>query len=253
MIFTSASTSVVRFVTSSSLDSLGIKHGFCQRSGGVSSAPFASLNIKVSELVDDSVEYTAINQQRAIKVLGLDNKTKALLQLKGGTEICVVESAVGDRTMLEVDGAATAVSGMTLGLAVADCLPVLLADKTAGVIGIAHAGWQGAAGQVTTKVVRLMTKLGAKPKQIVAAIGPSICGRCYEVKDDVSHLFEDRFVSKVNSQQYLDLWAAVEAELKKAGVNQIDNLRLCTFEHSDDFFSARKEKTTGRFLAVISL
>lgn len=244
---------MVEFAFSPKLKSLGIVHGFCQRQGGISPAPFASLNVKVSELVPDKVRNTVVNQRRAYKALGLEHKSIVMLQLRGRHATAVIDSTGGGRTMLDIDGAATSVPDTALCLTVADCLPVLLADKTAGVIGVAHAGWQGAAGKVSSRVIELMSGLGARPRQIVAAIGPSICGRCYEVKDDVSSKFEPTFINRKGGKQYLDLWAAVESELKNAGVNRIDNVGICTYENTDKYFSARRESVTGRHLAAISL
>lgn len=242
---------MIELIKADQLSDAGIKHGWFKRHGGISPVPFASLNTKVSDLVPDSIANSANNQQLAYERFGLNHQPVVMLQLVSQDRVQMVATPGGSRTLLQTDGAATNLADYSLALTVADCLPVLLADPTAGVIGVAHAGWAGAANKITAQVVELMCELGASPSNIQAAFGPAICGRCYEVKDDVSRYFDAKYLRHATNQMFLDIPAAVRTELEQAGVTQFEDVKICTFEHVDDWFSARKEGTTGRFLAII--
>jgi len=160
------------------------------------------------------------------------------------------------------DGIFTDNPEVTLLMRFADCVPLVYYDPTKCVVGLVHAGWQGTLQQVAAEGVRLMQeKYDSNPKDLIVGIGPSICGQCYQVREDVYqqylHAFgpdAEAFFNRHENGLYLDLWAANTYTLKQAGVRQIENANLCTAEHVDEWYSYRKEKgVTGRFGVVIAL
>ncbi len=245
---------MIRILHSSILRKSGVKHGFTERSGGVSPAPMDSLNTKVSLLVPDRVANVSENLEKILKEGGLTNSMFTLLYLKGRSNVTQVNIVDGLQTLYGFDGAVTQLRGSTLAMTVADCLPVLLMDQRAGVIGISHAGWKGSADKITPKVVEQMVSLGAEPSKIVAAIGPGICGKCYEVGPEVAERFDVEYLDQQENGKYLlNLRAVNVAQLQEQGVTRIDHLDICTYENNKRFFSARREGKTGRFLAYIKL
>ncbi len=232
----------------------GIAHGFTERTGGVSPAPLSSLNTKISPLVPDNISNVSENFARIFSESESVFKNCTFLYLESNSKVARVNQVTGHQTLYGADGVVTNLAGHTLAIPVADCLPILLVDKKAGVIGVSHAGWKGSADRITTKVLKKMVSHGANPKEIMVSIGPSICGECYEVGAEVAEKFDEKFKKKSKSDKYLlDLVSANVDELHSFGVEQIDDLGICTYENTDRFFSARKENKTGRFLAYIKL
>ncbi len=144
----------------------------------------------------------------------------------------------------------------------ADCVPLVFHDPIKKVVGIVHAGWQGTLLQIGKEAVaRVVEHYGSKPEDLFVGIGPSICGKCYEVGEEVRKQFikqwgeiAEDFLKPHNGRYLLDLWGANEWVLKQAGVKQIEQAHICTAEHLDEWYSYRKEKgATGRFGVVIAL
>jgi YfiH family protein len=144
----------------------------------------------------------------------------------------------------------------------ADCVPVLLHDPVRRVIGLAHAGWLGTIRGVARSAIENMQKrYGSEPRDILAAIGPSIGPDHYEVGQDVIQKIEESFGEKAeglvgwrDGRSYLDLWKANRLQLEQAGVQQIEVAEVCTACHLEDWFSHRAEKgKTGRFGAIMAL
>lgn len=165
----------------------------------------------------------------------------------------------------EADGLVTATPGLALAIRTADCAPVLLADRQAGVVGAAHAGWRGAVGGVLEATVAAMAGLGATPANIVAAVGPTIARPSYEV-DAAFHARllhgaadNARFFTPGREDHWqFDLPAYVVARLRAAGVGTVDDLALDTYADAPRFHSYRRathrgEPTYGRLFALISL
>ncbi len=169
----------------------------------------------------------------------------------------------------EADALVTATPGLALAIRTADCAPVLLADKEAGVIGAAHAGWRGAVGGVLEATVAAMVELGARPAAIVAAVGPTIARPSYEVDEGfharLLHGADDnaRFFTPGRAGHWqFDLPAYATARLRAAGVGTVDNLALDTYAdgagsvarfHSFRRATHRAEPTYGRQFSLIVL
>ena len=162
----------------------------------------------------------------------------------------------------EADALVTATPGLVLGIVTADCAPVLLADRAAGVIGAAHAGWRGALGGVLEAVVEEMEALGAHREDISAAIGPTIALESYEVDDAFRARFTPRdgrfFAPGREGHWYFDLEGYVEARLDAMGVGMVECLELDTYAGEGRFHSYRRathrgEPTYGRQYSLIGL
>lgn len=162
----------------------------------------------------------------------------------------------------EADALVTDRPGLLLAIVTADCAPVLLADREAGVIGAAHAGWRGAHGGVIEETLAAMEALGARPGRTAAAIGPCIAQPSYEVDEGFRALFEDaeaRFFAPGREGHWqFDLEAYVAELLARAGVAGIDRLGLDTYAEPARFCSYRRathrgEASDGRQVSVIGL
>jgi YfiH family protein len=154
------------------------------------------------------------------------------------------------------DAVVTAVAGLPLGVLVADCMPVLLADPVHRVAAAAHAGRRGLAAGVLQNTVRAMVGLGADPSSTSAVIGPSACGRCYEVpedmRDEVDATVPGTAARTSRGTASLDLPAGAVGTLNALGVARVEVLGICTME-DERFYSFRRSRNTGRFAGVVML
>lgn len=162
----------------------------------------------------------------------------------------------------EADALVTDRRGLLLGIVTADCAPVLLADPEAGIVGAAHAGWRGAFGGVLENTVAAMQSLGADPRRILGAIGPTIAQASYEVDETFRQQFgegESRFFREGRERHWqFDLPAYVAARLERAGIGTLEDLAQDTYTQPLQFHSYRRkthrgEDTVGRQLSVIGL
>lgn len=180
-------------------------------------------------------------------------------------ECVIVAEPWGDDERPHADALVTDRPGLLLGILTADCAPVLLADREAGVVGAAHAGWKGAIAGVTDRTIEAMEALGADRTRIHAAVGPCIAQQSYEVDDG----FQQRFLESESGNAYFfsagrpghhqfDLEAYVAACLAAAGIARVQKLGLDTYAAEDRFFSFRRathrgEPTYGRQISLIGL
>lgn len=167
-------------------------------------------------------------------------------------------AADDDGAAVRADAIVTDRSDIAIGIMVADCMPVLLVDETAGVIGVAHAGRRGLLDGVIQRSIAEMAELGADPARMQAAIGPSICGACYEVptgmRTESSAILPSVWAETSWGTPGLDLRAGGRAVLESAGVpaGAIDDAYPCTLE-DESFFSYRRSSRTGRFVGALRL
>jgi YfiH family protein len=241
---------------------IGVAHGFLGRTGGVSSGMFEGLNVGLGS--DDIKSDIDTNRRRAVEAVAKDATLVTLHQVHSADAIRITH-AFPDDDRPRADAMVTDRPGLALGILTADCAPILLADKSAGVIGAAHAGWKGAMTGVAKSVVEAMEGLGAKRSSIVAAIGPCIGRGSYEVDSDFRKRFED--IEPENDQffrdgapghHYFDLEAYVAAWLAFAGVGTVKTLSIDTYTNEDLYFSYRRathreEPDYGRQMSVIAL
>jgi YfiH family protein len=231
----------------------GFGFAFTERWGGVSEPPYAELNL--GGHVGDDPGAVRENRRRAAARLGLDPERVVWMRQVHGNTVAVVDEPWRDEAP-PADGVVTATSGLALAVLVADCTPVLLADPEAGVVAAAHAGRPGMALGVVPAAVARMVALGARPERIVAATGPSACGRCYEVPAAMQEEVAARVPAARSTTRQgtagLDVAAGVWSQLAEAGVAQGERSAICSIT-SADHFSYRREGRTGRFAGYVWL
>ncbi|GGN43323.1 laccase domain protein [Novosphingobium indicum] len=241
----------------------GLPHGFLGRRGGVSRGDVAGLNVGLGS--GDDPELIAENRARAAEAVLPGARLVTVYQVHSPDCVSVVADPWTDSERPHADALVTARSGLLLGILTADCAPVLFADREAGVVGAAHAGWKGAIGGVTDSTVEAMEKLGASASRIVAAVGPCIAQASYEVDE----AFRDRFCGQDQAHALFfrsgraghyqfDLEAYVAARLAAVGVASVERLGLDTYAQPDRFFSFRRathrgEPSYGRQISLIGL
>jgi YfiH family protein len=241
--------------------SSAVTHAVFTRHGGVSPAPWHSLNLGGS--VGDDPAHVAENRERVFNSMGRNPATIQDVWLVHGTDIVYADTPRPFREpSARADIIFTDNPNVSLFMRFGDCVPILLHDPKKKVIGIAHAGWMGTMrGVVQAAVDGMQSHYGCKPENIIAGIGPSIGVDHYEVGADVISQFQEKYnhdadhvLQTRNGSTYLDLWTANAIQLKNAGVEQIQVSGVCTACHLDDWFSHRAEKgKTGRFGALMAL
>ena len=250
----------VPFLTTPAL--AGIRHGFLGRQGGVSSGLFASLNVGLGSSDDRAA--VAENRARATAAVAPGARLVTVHQVHSAT--CVTVTApFPDDDRPPADAMVTATPGLALGILTADCAPILLADRAAGVIGAAHSGWKGTLSDIAGATVAAMEALGARRDRISAAIGPCIARASYEVDpafrdrflaDDPEH---ERFFTAGRADRWqFDLEGLVALRLANAGVRTVAALGVDTYPDETRWFSFRRtthrqEPDYGRQLSVIAL
>lgn len=239
-----------------------VTHGIFTRQGGVSSEPFASLNLGGN--VGDDPQAVRSNHERMYAALGVDEACVcSVWQIHSADVIIANEPVPGQRWITKADAMIANRPGTVLSMRFADCTPVLLRDPVRGVIGMAHAGWRGTVQGIAAKTVQMMTEtFGSCPANIQAGIGPAIGPDRYQVGEEVVAAVREHFGSTDSlirrhpddGSAYLDLWAANRLDLERAGVEQIEVAGICTAANTDEWFSHRAENgRTGRFGAVLYL
>ena len=238
----------------------GVPHGFLGRRGGLSTGIHAGLNVGLGS--DDDAEAVQANRRLAAEAVLPGGTLVTLYQIHSADAVTVLGPLDGRP---EGDALVTDRPGLALGILTADCAPVLLADRTAGVVGAAHAGWKGAIGGVTDAAITAMEALGARRDRIAAAIGPCIARASYEVDESFIRRFgehdpaNERFFAPGRPGHYqFDLEAYVAHRLAAAGLTRIELLGLDTYPDADRFFSFRRathrgEPGYGRQVSIIGL
>lgn len=250
------------FLTSPRLEVEGIRHAFFTRQGGVSEGIYASLNLGPGS--GDAPDCVAENQARAAAALGLPPRALSIAWQVHSAKVHVAAQPFGDHRP-EGDGVATKSPGVLCGALAADCAPVLMADPAARVVCAVHAGWRGALSGVIEAGVEAMESLGASPDRILAAVGPCIGPRSYEVGPDFRRTFLDQdpaseafFHATDRYALAFDLPAYALERLRRAGVTQADWIGADTYADPALFFSNRRalhegEGDFGRLLSAIAL
>lgn len=242
----------------------GVPHGFLGRQGGVSTGVCAGLNVGVG--ADDDPAAVAENRGRAAEAV-LPGAVLLTPYQVHSADVFTVHEAFDpfSETRPRADALVTDRPGLLIGVLTADCAPVLLADRAAGVVGAAHAGWKGALAGVTDVAIAAMESLGADRARIVAAIGPCIGQPSYEVDDAFAARFaaddpatERFFLESRPGHPRFDLEGYVAHRLAAAGVTRIEALGLDTCRYEDRFFSYRRathrgEAGYGRQVSAIAL
>jgi hypothetical protein len=240
----------------------GVPHGFLGRRGGISEGVCAGLNVGLGS--GDDPDAIRENRRRAVEAVAPGAQLVTLHQVHSGKAIPVT-APYPDDGRPHADALVTDRLGILLGILTADCTPVLFADKQAGVVGAAHAGWKGAFGGVLASTIEEMERLGAERSRILAAVGPTIARKSYEVDDGFFRRFvaedpehERFFVSGRLGHHQFDLEGFVVSRVAAAGVARVEVLGLDTYSDPDRFFSYRRathrrEPDYGRQISLIGL
>jgi YfiH family protein len=250
----------VEVIRAAALD--GIPHGFLGRRGGVSTGLCAGLNVGFGSN-DDRAAITE-NRRLAVEAVAPGAALVSVYQVHSDGTV-YAESPWPDDGRPHADAMVTDRPGLALAILTADCTPVLLADREAGVIGAAHAGWKGAFAGIVESVVAAMERIGARRDRIAAAIGPVIARKSYEVDEAFFRRFleagpeNEHFFSPGRAGHHqFDIEAFVLARAAAAGIRQVEALGLDTYSDPDRFYSYRRathkgEPTYGRQFSLIAL
>ena len=264
----------LEYLTFPLLEATGcVKHLFSTRLGGVSEGIFATMNLNFNR--GDKPENVAENYRRIGKVLGVRPEDMVTSKQTHTTNIRLITSKDKGKGVVvpldydDVDGLITQEEGIVLVTSYADCVPLYFVDPVKNAIGLAHSGWRGTVRQMGACMVKAMQEqFGSCPKDLVAAIGPSICQECYEVSEEVAEAFQEilkgteDIVREIYESEYygdgkvhhqvletgkapgkyqLDLWLANLIILRRAGIplQQIAVTDICTCHNPEYLFSHR--------------
>ena len=226
----------------------GVQAAMTLRTGGVSTGPYASLNL--GDHVGDEPAAVVENRRRLREALGLPSEPLWLEQVHG-TAVAGFEGAGRPRA----DAAVALAPAQVCAVMVADCLPVLLADRVGTCVAAAHAGWRGLAAGVLEATV---AALPADPAQLTAWLGPAIGPEAFEVGPEVREAFlavdpesADAFRRGKGDRWLADAYRLARQRLARAGVTDVHGGGLCTVSDPSRFFSYRRDGVTGRMAALI--
>jgi YfiH family protein len=239
-------------------------HGFSTRAGGVSAAPFDTLNMGARW--GDAPANVEENRRRLLRAIGVDGPLYVARQVHGAA---VARVRAGDDpgpiARVEADALITGDAHVAIGIFVADCIPALIVDPRTGAIAAAHAGWRGTVAGVLPAAVRALSDdFGARPDDLRVALGPAIGACCFEVGPEVARAFEaalgggDDVVMPsprgAPGKWHVDLKAANRLLLERAGVrpDAIDAGADCTHHDRARFFSYRRDGETGQLMGIVA-
>jgi len=222
------------------------------RRGGASAPPYDTFNLGGS--VGDDPAAVAANRARLAAELGLADSALVLMGQTHSDHVRVIDAIPGG--LVGCDGLVTAVAGIALVALAADCVPMLLADERAGVVGAVHAGRPGSVAGIAERAVEAMAGAGAGVDSIDVLLGPAICGRCYEVPAamaaDGEHRLPGSACRTAAGTPGLDLRAGLARALVGLGVARVVVDPRCTAE-DPELFSYRRDGVTGRHAGVALL
>lgn len=233
-----------------------ILHFMTGRQGGVSPAPWNSLNTSLS--AGDDTGRVLQNRQLIAEAMGVSTNQLVFPQQVSEAAVAhVTEIPDSPEVLKATDALITQTPGLCLCVQTADCAPLFFYDTRQHAIGIAHAGWRGMVKNIAGETVRAMeSHFGTRPTDIVAAIGPAIGPQVYEIGEDVAAIIRyvfgrdtDNILTKQKKKKYLlNIWQGNAIMLERAEIpgKQITVAKQCTYKQSKQFFSARKNGKTGR-------
>lgn len=237
-----------------------VVHAVFTRIGGSSSGPFHSLN--VGQLVGDEPAAVQANHGLIFSTLGMRSEQAVTARQVHGAHVAIVGTSQLGSVMPATDGLISQARGVALLLRFADCLPLMLYDPLRQAIGLVHIGWRGClAGAVSNTLVAMQRAFSSDPRDLLAGLGPAIGPCCYQVGPElITSVAQTRgslkgfLFTQPDGSVHFDLPSAVHSQLRRAGVQSIEDSGLCTCCRRDEFFSHRGESgRTGRFAAVLAL
>jgi hypothetical protein len=241
-----------------------LRHGFSTRHGGTSPLPARALNL--SHVSWDDVTRVEENRRRFLIALGFPQESLVTLSQIHSDRVHIIEENLEQwNRRTQGDALITQRAGVTLGIQVADCLPILIVDPQTRTIGGVHAGWRGTLARVFAgTVAKMRESSGCDPSRMMTAIGPGIRFCCFEVGEEVVEAFENEFpgsslakpLEEKPGKYLLDLRVALDVQFQEAGLapENIFDLGLCTRCNPGEFFSYRGEgPRSGRMMGAISI
>jgi YfiH family protein len=221
------------------------------RQGGVSQAPYDSLNL--AGHVGDSPQAVAQNRKRLRTACLLPAEPFWLSQVHG----CQVADSDRDQPGCEADAVFSATHGVVCAVMTADCLPLLMTDRSGSRVCAVHAGWRGLAEGVIESAIQRME---VPPEEIMVWLGPAIGPDAFEVGGEVRQTFLDLFADDENAfcpgegdRWLADIYQLARSRLNRLGVDSVGGGEYCTVQQSDLFYSYRREGVTGRMASMIWL
>lgn len=246
-----------------------VKHCFTTRQGGVSKGIYESLNLSFTR--GDERVAVEENYRRVAEALGVEYGKIVCSDQTHTTNVKKITSRdagnglVREKDFFDTDGLITDEPGLTLATFYADCVPLYFVDPVHRAIGLSHSGWRGTVGRMGQVTLEAMAEAyGSNPRDVLCAVGPSICQDCYEVSEDVAEEFAREFfghepellLGKGDGKYQLDLWKANELVLLETGVlpEHLAVTDLCTCCNPELLFSHRASKgkrgNLGAFLCI---
>jgi YfiH family protein len=240
-----------------------IKHAFFNKKGGKSKGIYNSLNCGIGSL--DNKKNIFENLNIVCKKFGVSNKKLILLkQLHSNKFYFISKKSRFNKKKFKGDALITDCKNIAIGVLTADCVPILIYDKNKKIVSAIHAGWKGAYKGIIKKVITFLIKRGSKQEDLIAAIGPCISKKNYEVQKN----FKDKFIKKdkqnkkffnfIKNKTYFSLNSYVYYQLKMLGLKKLEIIKKDTFDPKNNFFSARrsshyKENDYGRNISIIMI
>jgi polyphenol oxidase len=239
-----------------------LKHGFFNRIGGKSKNIYKSLNCGPGS--KDSSVNVKKNLQLVKKKISKSSKNIFLSHQVHSNKFIYINDSHKLKTKPKVDAIITNQKNLPIAVLTADCVPILICDKNKNMIAAIHAGWKGAYRDIIKKVIKFMIKKGCRSENMIAAIGPCITVKNYEIKQDFIKKFLKKnkknkiFFKKVKNKNYFNLNKYINSQLKNLNVKNIDVINKDTFNEKNNFFSARRsisrnENDYGRNISVIMI
>lgn len=247
-----------------------VVHGFTTRLGGVSKGVCSSMNLSFSRGDEEAAVYE--NYRRIADAVGFPYESIVCSDQTHTTNVRKVgkddrgKGLLFSRNYHDVDGLITNEPEVTLATFYADCVPLYLVDPVKKAIGLSHSGWRGTVGKIGKVTVEAMEReFGSRPEDILTAIGPSICQKCYEVSEDVAEEFRKIYPrelwntllwDKGNGKYQLNLWEACRRNFLEAGIlpEHIVLPEICTCCNPDFLFSHRASQgKRGNLAAFLML
>ncbi len=241
----------VVFFSVPAFDALGFVHnGFTSRIGGVSKAPYDSLNLSFKR--DPDARAVLENFAVAAGAIGVDVDAMVVCNYTHGDNVEFVGTAhhgmgiTRENRLPPCDGVIVTDSS-TVGVTIhADCCPIFFVDRKGRAAGVCHAGWKGTYLRIANTILDRLSSKDIRAEEVLFGIGPSICGQCYEVKEDVAGLFSKLYpdvVTQRDGKFYLDLPRTIAEQLIAMGVPEgnITLCGLCTYSERELFYSHRRD------------
>jgi len=234
----------VEFLTSSVLTKAGILHGWFTKYGGTSTGLFSSLNGKKEN--GDSDRNVDENRNRALKSVAGDSSFAISHIIHKFKTTILTSTEPGEHKGF--DASISTKSDTALSQSTADCGTIIIADLEGSVVALVHGSWHTLSESIICEVTQKLKDYTTG--ELIAGIGPMICKRCYEYGPKAQNKFNKKYVTKISDSYFVDLKQMILDQLKKSGIEQIDDVNVCTKEDERFFSHRRNGKNSGRFITL---